>query len=199
MRPRDTVNTGDIARMTKQIIFLAALLILPLLRALPAWSQEAKQQVPNNVALHPAPAQPIPYSHKTHLALGLKCQNCHTNPDPGNMMMFPATSKCMQCHTDVAKNTPAIQKLAEFANSGQAVPWVRVYQLTPGVNWSHRTHLQAGMQCVMCHGQVAQLSAMAEVTGVTSMASCIACHQSHNAPTVCHTCHSWPENSPSGK
>ena len=42
--------------------------------------------------------QPIPYSHKTHLAMGLKCANCHTNPDPGEVMGFPAESKCMSCH-----------------------------------------------------------------------------------------------------
>ena len=42
------------------------------------------------------PVQPVPYSHKTHLAMGLKCSNCHTNPDPGEVMGFPAESKCMQ-------------------------------------------------------------------------------------------------------
>lgn len=186
-----------ITSCNRVLSFLAVTLTLSLLFTLGARAQEAKQQVRDNVAPHPAPEQPIPYSHKTHLALGLKCQNCHTNPDPGNIMTFPATAKCMQCHTDVAKDRPAIQKLAEFAKSGQPIPWVRVYQLTPGVNWSHRTHLQAGMQCIMCHGQVAELNAMAQTTAITSMATCIACHQSHNAPTVCHTCHSWPENLPS--
>ena len=107
-----------------------------------ATAQMPKQQIPNNVAPHPAPAQPIPYSHKTHLALGLNCQNCHVNPEPGNLMTFPATSKCMQCHVDVAKDRAPIQKLAEFAKSGDPVPWVRVYQITPGVNWSHRRHLR---------------------------------------------------------
>ena len=29
-----------------------------------------------------APAQPIAYSHKTHLALGLKCSGCHGTKDP---------------------------------------------------------------------------------------------------------------------
>ena len=157
-----------------------------------ASAQETKQEVPDNVAPHTAPAQPIPYSHKTHLALGLTCQGCHTNPDSGQMMTIPATTLCMQCHNSVAKSKPAIQKLAEFAKSGQPVPWVRVYQLTPGVNWSHRKHLEAGMQCVMCHGDVSKLDAMAQTTAVTSMATCIACHQTHNAPTVCQTCHSWP-------
>ena len=159
-----------------------------------ASAQNAKQQVPDNVAPHPAPAQPLPYSHKTHLALGLMCKNCHTNPDPGIAMGFPPTARCMQCHVEVAKEKPAIQKLTAFAKSGQAIPWVRVYQLTPGVNWSHRKHLQAGMECQMCHGDVSQLDAIAQVTAVTSMASCISCHQAHSAPTVCQTCHSWPSN-----
>jgi hypothetical protein len=157
-----------------------------------AQTQEAKQEVPDNVAPHPAPEQPIPYSHKTHLALGLSCQNCHTNPDPGVLMTFPITSKCMQCHVNVDKDKPPIQKLAEFYKSKQPIPWLRVYQLTPGVNWSHRRHLQAGMQCAMCHGDVSQFDTMAETTAVTSMASCIGCHHANNAPTACKTCHSWP-------
>jgi hypothetical protein len=154
--------------------------------------QPPKQDVPDNLAEHPAPGQPLPYSHKKHVALGLQCRQCHTNPDPGNQMTFPLTSTCMACHTTVAKDRPAILKLAAFAKAGEPIPWVRVYQITPGVTWTHRKHLQAGMQCVMCHGQVAQLDAMAENTSVTSMASCIACHAAHKAGTTCQTCHAWP-------
>jgi hypothetical protein len=157
-----------------------------------AAAQTPQRKIPDNVAPHPAPAQPISYSHKTHLALKLSCQNCHVNPDPGNLMTFPATAKCMQCHVDVAKDAAPIQKLAEFAKSAEPVPWVRVYQITPGVNWSHRRHLQAGVQCTTCHGQVAQLAAMEQTTAITSMATCISCHQSNHAPTACKTCHSWP-------
>src|SRR5262249_25147058 len=62
-----------------------------------------------------APEQPLPYSHKTHLANGLKCQDCHTNPDPGERMGFPNASRCMLCHSSVAKEKPSIQKLAEYA------------------------------------------------------------------------------------
>jgi hypothetical protein len=152
----------------------------------------AKQEVPDNIAPHPAPEQPIPFSHRLHVSRGVRCQTCHTNPDPGNQMTFPATSTCMMCHTTIANDRPAIMKLAEFAKSNQPIPWVRVYQVTPGVTWTHRAHLQAGMQCTMCHGDVAQVEAMAQNTSVTVMASCIGCHQAHNAPTVCSTCHAWP-------
>jgi hypothetical protein len=153
-----------------------------------------KQEVPDNPSPHNPPEQPLPYSHKTHLALGLTCATCHVNPDPGRLMTFPATSRCMQCHVATGKNRPSIQKLAEYAKSGQAVPWFRVYNLLPGVQWSHRRHLQAGLQCVMCHGQVSQMERMSEATSVTTMYSCYHCHQTHKASTICETCHVWPEN-----
>src|SRR6202011_2801141 len=87
-------------------------------------TSESRQDVPENLAEHQPPVQPLPYSHKTHLALGLECQTCHTNPDPGKLMTYPATSTCMSCHVTVAKSKPAIQKLATFAKSQQDVPWV---------------------------------------------------------------------------
>jgi hypothetical protein len=179
-------------RIVHTVIFVSAMIFVSGFSARAQKPQLEKQEVRDNIAPHPAPAQPLPYSHKSHLALGLKCQDCHTNPQPGNLMTFPITAKCMQCHAAVATDKPAIQKLTEYAKSRETIPWVRVYQITAGVNWSHRTHLQAGMQCVMCHGDVSKLDAMAQTTSVTAMGTCIACHQAHNAPTVCSTCHSWP-------
>jgi hypothetical protein len=147
------------------------------------------QDVPNTPVPPPAPVQPIPYSHQTHLALGLKCATCHVNPDPGAMMTFPATKICMQCHANIATDKPSIQKLTEYSKSQTAVPWVRVYQVLPGVEWNHRRHLKAGMKCEMCHGAVADMPVMAEVKSVTSMTGCIGCHKLHNAPATCTTCH----------
>jgi hypothetical protein len=180
---------------------LAALLLTaPLVLVFSVWAQEPmgmqtmKPLVPANLAEHQPPVQPIPYSHKTHLALGLECSTCHTNPDPGKLMTFPATSTCMSCHATVAKSKPAIQKLAAFAKSQQDVPWVRVYAVLPGVNWTHRKHLDAGMKCETCHGEVAQMDAMSEAMSVTTMGVCISCHKANNAPTVCQTCHGWPSS-----
>ena len=158
----------------------------------------AKLEVPENLAEHSAPAQPLPFSHKTHVMRGLQCRQCHTNPEPGNQMTFPAVATCMGCHNNVAKDRPAIIKLAEFGKSGQPIPWVRVYQVTPGVRWNHRKHLDAALQCTNCHGQVGQLDQMAQTTAVTSMASCISCHQAHKANTVCQTCHAWPASDNAG-
>lgn len=158
----------------------------------PATPPAAKQLVSNRYGEHPAPAQPIPYSHKTHVARGLPCQFCHANPDPGALMTFPATSKCMTCHATISRNKPAIRQLAAFAKSAKPIPWVRVYQITTGVTWSHRKHLHAGVNCENCHGPVGEMDAVAETTSVAAMATCIDCHAQNRAPTACRTCHLWP-------
>ena len=171
-------------RFTVMVALMATVLLMPASK-LPA------QDVPDTPVPPPAPIQPVAYSHKTHLALGMQCQTCHANPAPGDLMTFPATSTCMGCHAKIAtdKKKPSIQKLAEYDKSKTPVPWVRVYTALPGTGWSHRKHLDAGMKCEMCHGPVAQMDVMAKVKSVTSMGGCRDCHNSHNAPTTCVTCH----------
>lgn len=160
------------------------------LQAQSAKSQDYSQDVHDTPVPLPAPQQPLPYSHKAHLALGLECTFCHTNPDRGRMMTFPNTATCMKCHASFGKNRPSIQKLAAYDKSKTAVPWVRVYTVLPGVAWSHRRHLDAGMKCEMCHGDVSQMSVMTNVKSVTTMVGCLDCHKLHNAKTTCTTCHS---------
>ena len=140
----------------------------------------------------PQPAavqQPIPYSHKTHLALGLKCQQCHPNPDPGAAMTIPTAARCMECHATIAKDKPAIQKLAEFFKDEQPIPWVRVYTVPKWVSWNHRAHLRAGTTCDACHGDVAQMDVLVQVTNVTKMAGCLDCHRTKHATMKCDSCH----------
>ena len=136
-----------------------------------------------------APIQPIPYSHKKHLALGLRCQDCHPNPEPGDRMTLPATSKCMTCHSSIAKDKPAIQKLAALAKSGAPIPWVRIYSVPSWVYWNHLSHLEAQMTCEMCHGHVDELDVMEKITNVTTMEGCINCHKKNDAGTGCKYCH----------
>jgi hypothetical protein len=156
-------------------------------------SAPATLAVQANPAPHAAPEQPLPYSHKTHVgSLALPCRLCHSNPAPGIQMTFPTTSTCMGCHAATVTDRPAIRKLAEYARSTQPIPWVRVYKVLPGVTWSHRKHVDAGVQCEICHGAVGDLDAMSETTAVTAMASCVSCHQARSVSAACSTCHAWP-------
>ncbi|MEA3106617.1 MAG: hypothetical protein QOI88_1222 [Gammaproteobacteria bacterium] len=174
---------------------IVAALVLPALgaaQAQPPSPAPASTAVRANPAPHPAPEQPLPYSHKTHLAMALPCQLCHTNPAPGKLMSFPATSTCMNCHATLVTDRPAIKRLTEYAKSKQPIPWVRVYKVLPGVTWTHRKHMDARVQCETCHGAVGDLEAMSETTAVTGMASCISCHQARSVSAACTVCHAWP-------
>ena len=132
--------------------------------------------------------QPIAYSHKQHIALGLQCKDCHTNSDPGEMMGFPATAKCMACHRTIKKDSVAIEKLAGFTSQNRPVPWVRIYQIPAYVSFSHRTHLETGATCAQCHGPVAERDVIRKETDI-SMGGCMACHKAHKASLDCAYCH----------
>jgi mono/diheme cytochrome c family protein len=162
---------------------------------------ETDFSIPLNVALHPPIAQPIAFSHKLHVGMGLQCTNCHANPQRSPEisspdMSLPPVQSCMGCHAVVAKNKPEIKSLTEIARSGRAVPWARVYPLTPGIHFDHGPHLRAGVQCMTCHGRVPEESALFEQTGLTSMATCIGCHRTHELPIDCKMCHGWPNEDP---
>ncbi len=148
--------------------------------------------VPENVAPHSPPAQPLPFSHKAHVATGLECQTCHTNPEPGSLMTFPPTEICISCHVGTATDKTTIMNLQAYAESGQKIPWVRVYAITPGVTWSHKAHLVAGARCETCHGDISRIEAVSETTAILAMATCISCHETREAKTECVTCHAWP-------
>lgn len=132
--------------------------------------------------------QPVPYSHKTHVALGLKCNSCHRNADPGEAMGFPAESYCMSCHQTVKRASPHIQKVAAAAREKKPIPWVRIYRLANYVYFSHRVHTQAGATCESCHGPVGKRDVLTKEVQ-HNMRTCMACHAAKKAPNDCGTCH----------
>jgi c(7)-type cytochrome triheme protein len=107
-------------------------------------------------------------------------------------MTYPATETCMSCHLAVGTDKAAIAELHAFAESAQKIPWARVYAVTPGVTWSHRAHLNSGVPCETCHGDISQVDAVSESTAILAMASCISCHEAREAKSACVTCHAWP-------
>jgi c(7)-type cytochrome triheme protein len=164
----------------------AVLLAVLLLGAVAARTQGP---LPPPGRLPPGPVQPLPYSHKRHLALGLECRTCHAKPDPGVLMTFPPAAVCMACHRGIAADRPAIQKLAALAASEKPIPWVRVYRVPDYVYWKHTTHLDAGVTCAECHGPVAERDVIAQETNVVTMAGCLACHNKRQVFTDCGDCH----------
>jgi hypothetical protein len=139
-------------------------------------------------AVASAQTQPVPYSHKTHIAAGLQCKQCHKNPDPGEMMGFPSSSFCMGCHQSVKKESPHIQKIAASAKENKPLPWVRVYKIPSYVFFSHRAHAETGAACQTCHGPVAERDVITREVDI-SMGACMDCHRKNKASNDCKYCH----------
>src|SRR5687767_8298205 len=54
-----------------------------------------------------APKQPIAYSHKLHAGdLGMDCRYCHNFAEIGPHAGVPPTQTCMNCHSQVKKDSP---------------------------------------------------------------------------------------------
>ncbi|MGO8718590.1 MAG: PQQ-binding-like beta-propeller repeat protein [Acidobacteriaceae bacterium] len=137
----------------------------------------------------PAPVQPVSFSHKRHvMTVGMKCDDCHELSTDGKQMQIPNVTKCMVCHQSVMKTSPEIQKLARFEKDKQEVSWVRLYRLPAFVFFSHQKHIDAKVDCAVCHGIVRDQTVLRQGKGI-SMASCVNCHQLRKASVSCSLCH----------
>lgn len=171
---------------------LARICALPLGLALAAVPQGYPQEPEAPADEQPAPVpveQPLPYSHKTHVALGIQCRDCHAIADPGFAAGYPAEATCMACHASIKADSPHIQLLAKLNAEGTAVPWNRIYRVPDFVWFSHASHVEdAGVECETCHGPVAQREVLFQEKP-TTMAACMECHARNNAPNDCDLCH----------
>jgi hypothetical protein len=129
-----------------------------------------------------SPVQPIKFPHPVHVnGLKLNCVYCHyaafKSPDPG----LPAVGTCMGCHTVVGLDRPEIQKLAKYAGSKQPVPWVRVHKVPEYVHFPHMRHVNAGVTCQTCHGQINNMPQVFQYASL-NMGWCVSCHVQGYSP-----------------
>ncbi len=141
-----------------------------------------------------APPQPIAFNHSVHVNLGVQCLYCHSGALRGQTAGLPTISKCMGCHQQIDPgDNPGKQALMEYAQSGQPVEWVPVAMMPDFVYFSHRPHVNAGLNCETCHGDVSKMT-VAEPQKDMNMGWCLACHKGL-APehfvklSDCATCH----------
>jgi hypothetical protein len=142
------------------------------------------------------PPQPIEFRHDIHVNLGVQCLYCHPGAWRGASAGLPTQSKCWGCHQQVAKESPELDKLKQYVESGESIPWVPVWIVPDYVYFSHRPHVAAGLNCENCHGELSQMT-IAEQQGVLNMGWCLDCHRERFSDdherlvmlTDCTTCH----------
>lgn len=121
--------------------------------------------------------QPIPFSHKHHVYdVGIDCRYCHTSVEDSSFAGIPPLATCMNCHSVIWKEAPVLEPLREKFKTNEPLEWVRVHDLPDFVYFNHSIHVQKGVGCVTCHGQVDQMPLMWR-TNTLHMSWCLECHR----------------------
>jgi len=123
------------------------------------------------------PLQPIAYSHKLHAGdLGLDCRYCHSTVEESAHANIPSTQTCMNCHKLILPESEKLLPVRESWGKKTPIEWVRVHKLPDYAYFNHSAHLNAGIGCASCHGNVAQMKEVMQVKPL-SMGWCLDCHR----------------------
>jgi hypothetical protein len=131
------------------------------------------------------PEQPVGFPHPRHAGavkdggLGMNCLYCHNTGNKSFDVGMPAVSTCMGCHTSVRGSTDRakteIGKLVKYATDRRPVPWVRIHKVPEYVHFPHVRHVNAGVTCQTCHGQVQKMDRVYQYSSL-NMGWCVNCH-----------------------
>jgi hypothetical protein len=132
------------------------------------------------------PEQPVPYSHALHVGqLGMDCRYCHNTVEKADFAAIPPTETCMNCHRAIWPKSEKLELVrASFGagsaeaslKPGQAVPWRQVTTVPDYVFFNHPAHVNSGISCVECHGQINQMDVVYQAKPM-NMAWCLQCHR----------------------
>jgi hypothetical protein len=149
------------------------------------------------------PAQPIAFYHRVHAGAvadsgnAIPCMYCHYTADRSVSAGIPSVQLCVGCHVPGSSNPAAdpgnatlaypsaerdstwnaeASKLVGYWKRQESIPWVKVHNLPDHVMFPHFTHVNAGLQCQTCHGQVQEMKTVYQYSSLR-MGWCISCHR----------------------
>lgn len=129
------------------------------------------------------PAQPIPFSHKIHVnQVGLDCRYCHSFADVSGHSNVPSSSTCWNCHQHVQRTSPKLAPLHKAMDpafpgyDGKPIEWVRIHKSPDYVYFNHSAHVNRGVGCQTCHGDVDLMEVVSQAEP-HSMSWCLDCHR----------------------
>lgn len=121
--------------------------------------------------------QPVPFSHKHHVyGLGLDCRYCHTGVEKSAFAGIPPTETCMTCHSQIWKDAPMLAPVRESLANDEPLRWNRVNDTPDFVFFNHSAHINHGIGCATCHGQLDQMPLTWQSHSLY-MKWCLDCHQ----------------------
>jgi hypothetical protein len=89
---------------------------------------------------------------------------------------MPPTQTCMTCHSQLWTNAELLKPVRESWRTGVPLQWTRVHNLPGYVYFDHSIHVNKGIGCSTCHGQVDQMPLVWQ-TQPLQMGWCLQCHR----------------------
>ena len=121
--------------------------------------------------------QPVHFSHKHHVAgMGIDCRYCHTTVEVSAFAGVPPTETCMTCHSQIWTEAPILEPVRASFRDNKPIEWNRVHDLPDFVYFNHSIHVNQGIGCQSCHGQVDQMPLMKKAHTL-NMEWCLDCHR----------------------
>jgi hypothetical protein len=123
------------------------------------------------------PIQPVAFPHSVHVGqMGMDCRYCHSAVEKSWYSNIPASSTCMNCHNQVLKDDTRLALVRESAQTGKPIPWLQIHRLPDYAYFNHSAHVNRGISCVHCHGQINDMEEVHQVKPL-NMAFCLDCHR----------------------
>ncbi len=123
------------------------------------------------------PVQPVAFPHSVHVnQLGMDCRYCHNGVEKSWFSNIPAASVCMNCHSQVLATDPRLERVRESYATGEPIPWVQIHRTPDYVYFNHAVHVNRGVSCVHCHGQINKMDVVYHAKPF-SMSFCLDCHR----------------------
>ncbi len=121
--------------------------------------------------------QPVQFSHKHHVSDdGIDCRYCHTSVETSAYAGIPPIKTCMNCHSELFRDSAYLSPVRESFRSGQPLHWIRVYKIADFAYFDHSIHVNKGVGCSTCHGRVDQMPLVRQVVSL-QMEWCLGCHR----------------------
>ena len=126
---------------------------------------------------HTVYPQPVQFSHDHHVGrLGIDCRYCHTSVEQSSFAGMPTTQTCMTCHSQIWNDSPKLEPVRASFRTGEPLQWNRVHDIPDFVYFNHSIHVNKGVGCTECHGQVDEMPLMWQEEPMT-MEWCLDCHR----------------------
>jgi hypothetical protein len=161
-------RANTLARVSILALVLGLVGVLASLDALHRFAYATEVDVPRE--------QPIPFSHKHHVNMGIDCRYCHTSVENASFAGIPPTRTCMNCHSMVWSEAPMLEPVRESFRTGKPMEWNRVHDLPQFVYFDHSIHINKGIGCTTCHGPVGDMPLVKKQNSLY-MGWCLDCHR----------------------